>query len=142
MPLVSSSSKEPMSKASAAFTSPLGGINGGEYYRRRERTERWCSERSSEEEVTESDKEEQHQWSSVLCRFKQRDTVFAFTAVINIFRGYTATVCTRWDPVCCITIRNKIYKCVTICETLMVDTYDNFPHKYPNFSDKSEFCCV
>lgn len=36
MPLVSSSSKEPMSKASAAFTSPLGGIKGGEYCRRRE----------------------------------------------------------------------------------------------------------
>ncbi len=33
MPLVSSSSKEPMSKASAAFTSPLGGIKGGEYCR-------------------------------------------------------------------------------------------------------------
>lgn len=33
MPLVSSSSKEPMSNASAAFTSPLGGIKGGEYCR-------------------------------------------------------------------------------------------------------------
>lgn len=32
MPLVSSSSKEPMSKASAAFTSPRGGIKGGEYW--------------------------------------------------------------------------------------------------------------
>lgn len=37
MPLVSSSSKEPMSKASAAFTSPLGGIKGGEYCGRRGR---------------------------------------------------------------------------------------------------------
>lgn len=51
MPLVSSSSKEPMSKASAAFTSPLGGIKGGEYYRRRERTQRWFSERCSKEEI-------------------------------------------------------------------------------------------
>lgn len=33
IPLVSSSSKEPMSNASAAFTSPLGGIKGGEYCR-------------------------------------------------------------------------------------------------------------
>uniref|UniRef100_A0A6B0UZ86 Putative secreted protein n=1 Tax=Ixodes ricinus TaxID=34613 RepID=A0A6B0UZ86_IXORI len=32
IPLVSSSSKEPMSKASAAFTSPLGGIRGGGYF--------------------------------------------------------------------------------------------------------------
>ena len=31
MPFVSSSSKLPMSNASAAFTSPLGGINGGTY---------------------------------------------------------------------------------------------------------------
>lgn len=31
MPFVSSSSKEPMSKASAAFTSPRGGISGGGY---------------------------------------------------------------------------------------------------------------
>ena len=31
IPFVSSSSKEPMSKASAAFTSPRGGINGGGY---------------------------------------------------------------------------------------------------------------
>lgn len=34
MPFVSSSSKEPMSKASAAFTSPRGGIRGGGYCRR------------------------------------------------------------------------------------------------------------
>ena len=33
MPLVSSSSKDPISKASAALTSPLGGIKGGVYYR-------------------------------------------------------------------------------------------------------------
>lgn len=32
MPLVSSSSNEPISKASAAFTSPLGGIRGGVYF--------------------------------------------------------------------------------------------------------------
>ena len=32
MPLVSSSSKEPMSKASAALTSPLGGMSGGGYF--------------------------------------------------------------------------------------------------------------
>uniref|UniRef100_A0A182V7F3 Uncharacterized protein n=1 Tax=Anopheles merus TaxID=30066 RepID=A0A182V7F3_ANOME len=32
MPLVSSSSNEPMSNASAAFTSPLGGISGGVYF--------------------------------------------------------------------------------------------------------------
>lgn len=32
MPLVSSSSKEPISKASAAFTSPLGGMRGGVYF--------------------------------------------------------------------------------------------------------------
>lgn len=32
MPLVSSSSKEPISKASAALTSPRGGIRGGGYY--------------------------------------------------------------------------------------------------------------
>lgn len=31
IPFVSSSSKEPMSKASAAFTSPRGGISGGGY---------------------------------------------------------------------------------------------------------------
>lgn len=31
-PLVSSSSKDPMSKASAALTSPLGGIRGGGYF--------------------------------------------------------------------------------------------------------------
>ncbi len=31
IPLVSSSSKEPMSKASAALTSPLGGMRGGGY---------------------------------------------------------------------------------------------------------------
>lgn len=47
MPLVSSSSKEPMSKASAAFTSPLGGIKGGEYCGRRGRGE----ERRSSERV-------------------------------------------------------------------------------------------
>lgn len=56
MPLVSSSSKEPMSKASAAFTSPLGGIKGGEYYRGRERAERWFSEGCSEEEEWQKDK--------------------------------------------------------------------------------------
>lgn len=32
MPLVSSSSNEPISNASAAFTSPLGGIRGGVYF--------------------------------------------------------------------------------------------------------------
>lgn len=32
IPLVSSSSNEPMSNASAAFTSPRGGINGGVYF--------------------------------------------------------------------------------------------------------------
>jgi hypothetical protein len=32
MPLVSSSSNDPISKASAAFTSPRGGINGGWYF--------------------------------------------------------------------------------------------------------------
>lgn len=32
MPLVSSSSNEPMSNASAALTSPLGGIRGGVYF--------------------------------------------------------------------------------------------------------------
>lgn len=32
IPLVSSSSKEPISKASAAFTSPRGGISGGVYF--------------------------------------------------------------------------------------------------------------
>lgn len=36
MPFVSSSSKEPMSKASAALTSPLGGIRGGEYWQGKE----------------------------------------------------------------------------------------------------------
>lgn len=96
-------------------------------------------ERSSEEEVRESDKEEEHRCSSVLCCFKQSDTVFTFTAMINTFREYTATVCTRTDPVCCITIQNKIYKRVTICETLMVDKYDNFTNKYPR---ELEFCCV
>lgn len=34
IPFVSSSSKEPMSKASAALTSPRGGINGGVYFSR------------------------------------------------------------------------------------------------------------
>lgn len=33
MPFVSSSSKEPISNASAAFTSPRGGIKGGGYYK-------------------------------------------------------------------------------------------------------------
>lgn len=33
MPLVSSSSNEPMSKASAALTSPRGGIKGGGYWK-------------------------------------------------------------------------------------------------------------
>lgn len=32
MPLVSSSSNEPISNASAALTSPLGGIRGGVYF--------------------------------------------------------------------------------------------------------------
>ena len=32
IPFVSSSSNDPMSKASAALTSPLGGINGGGYF--------------------------------------------------------------------------------------------------------------
>jgi len=32
IPLTSSSSNEPISKASAALTSPLGGIKGGGYY--------------------------------------------------------------------------------------------------------------
>jgi len=32
IPFVSSSSKDPMSKASAALTSPRGGINGGGYF--------------------------------------------------------------------------------------------------------------
>lgn len=56
MPLVSSSSKEPMSKASAAFTSPLGGIKGGEYCGRRGRTETRISakkkKKRQEEKVT------------------------------------------------------------------------------------------
>ena len=32
IPFVSSSSKDPISKASAAFTSPLGGMSGGGYF--------------------------------------------------------------------------------------------------------------
>ena len=37
MPLVSSSSNEPMSKASAALTSPRGGIKGGGYWKSQRR---------------------------------------------------------------------------------------------------------
>lgn len=46
MPLVSSSSNEPMSKASAALTSPRGGIKGGGYWKSQRRRVRLPGDRA------------------------------------------------------------------------------------------------
>ena len=101
IPFTSSSSKEPMSKASAAFTSPLGGINGGGYWER-ERI-RFLVRKHVNDCAPTNTYHPVASWLVPSCGYKQQNFVFQYTQLNELTQKW---ILGPWSG-----IRNSLFGC-------------------------------